>query len=45
MEPSDRLVAELVTLGRHLHWPLSEMLDLDHATRRLFLARIEADDD
>jgi len=41
METSDCLVSELVRLGTRLHWPLSELLDLDHPTRRLLMAELE----
>ena len=41
METSDRLVSELVHLGTRLHWPLGELLDLDHPTRRLLMAELE----
>lgn len=36
----DRLFAELALLGRHVHWPLTELLDLEHATRRRLLAEV-----
>jgi hypothetical protein len=36
-----RLLAEVAALARHLHWPLAELLDLEHPDRRLFLAEVE----
>ena len=45
METSDVLVAELVYLGRRVHWPLAELIDLDHPTRRRLLAEVERTDE
>ncbi|MCL3860421.1 hypothetical protein [Actinotalea sp. K2] len=44
-EPDDRLFAELVVLGRHVHWSLGELLDLEHATRRRIIAELVDPDD
>ncbi len=44
MEASDTLVSELVHLGARVHWPLGELLDLDHGTRRLLIAELERTD-
>lgn len=33
----DVLFRELAELGAMYHWPLSELLDLEHATRARFL--------
>jgi hypothetical protein len=32
--PVDRVRHEAAFLGRHAHWTLSEVLDLDHAERQ-----------
>jgi len=39
---SQQLIAETAALAYHLHWPLDQILDLEHADRRRFLAEIEA---
>jgi hypothetical protein len=40
--PSSRaLLAEMARLAHHFHWPLDDILDLEHGDRRRFLA--EAD--
>ena len=31
------LYDELAFVGAHYHWPLSEILDLEHATRARFI--------
>ncbi|WP_165368616.1 hypothetical protein [Serinicoccus sediminis] len=36
----DRVLAELVALGRGLHWPLGELLDLEHGLRRRLLEHL-----
>ncbi len=35
------LYAEMARLAHHFHWPLDELLDLEHRDRRRFIA--EAD--
>jgi hypothetical protein len=35
--PSNRLWAEVVRLGYHLHWSLDDILDLEHPVRRRVL--------
>jgi hypothetical protein len=32
-----RLFAEMAELAGHYHWPLDDLLDLEHADRRRFL--------
>ena len=41
MTSERRLLAEVAALARHLHWPLSELLDLEHFDRCRFLAEVE----
>lgn len=36
-----RLYEELAFVGAHYHWPLSEILDLEHATRQRFIRAVE----
>lgn len=36
-----RLLSEVTVLARHLHWPLGELLDLEHSQRRWFVAEVE----
>ncbi|MFD0689866.1 DUF6760 family protein [Actinomadura fibrosa] len=38
--PLDRVHQEVAFLGRHAHWTLNEVLDLDHATRRRWVAEV-----
>jgi hypothetical protein len=38
---SQALLAETARLAHHFHWPLDDILDLEHRDRRRFLA--EAD--
>jgi hypothetical protein len=33
MEPESRLHSEIAYLAYHLHWPLDDLLDLEHADR------------
>ena len=33
---TDRLYEELAYLAFHFHWPLDDLLDLEHAERRRF---------
>jgi hypothetical protein len=41
MRPSPHeIIAEAAELAYHLHWPLDEILDLEHADRRRFLAHV-----
>jgi hypothetical protein len=36
----DALYGELVFVAAHCHWALSELLDLEHATRTRFIRAI-----
>ena len=36
----DRLYEEVAYVAFHFHWSLEEILDLDHSTRRRFVAEI-----
>lgn len=45
MIDDDRVLTELVALGRDLHWPLSELLDLEHGLRRRLLALLAQAED
>jgi hypothetical protein len=36
-----QLIAETAQLAYHFHWPLDDILDLEHADRRRFLDEIE----
>jgi hypothetical protein len=38
---TQRLHDEVSYLAYHLHWPLSELLDLEHADRRRYVGLIE----
>ncbi|MFE9960550.1 DUF6760 family protein [Micromonospora sp. NPDC005299] len=38
--PLDRVHQEVAFLGRHVHWTLTEVLDLDHAQRRRWVQEI-----
>ena len=38
--PLDRVQREAAFLGRHVHWTLSEVLDLDHAARLRWVQEI-----
>ncbi len=40
MYPTDDLFEEITYVAYHLHWPLSEILDLEHAVRRRFVEEI-----
>ncbi|MQA25127.1 MAG: hypothetical protein GEU94_06590 [Micromonosporaceae bacterium] len=37
---ADDLYREVAYLGRHAHWPLAEVLNLEHADRRRFMREI-----
>jgi hypothetical protein len=39
-EPSGRLYEELTYVAYYLHWPLDELLDLEHPVRRRFVEEI-----
>jgi len=39
---SDRLYREIAYVAYHFHWPLSELLDLEHAERRRFVSEIDS---
>jgi hypothetical protein len=36
----DRLFEEIAYIAYHLHWPLDEILDLEHPLRRRFVEEI-----
>jgi hypothetical protein len=36
-DPEDRLLEEIAVLAYHFHWPLSELLDMEHPVRLRFL--------
>ncbi len=38
--PPDRLWEEMTYLAYHLHWDLSELLDLDHPTRNRLIGLV-----
>lgn len=40
----DQILSELVVLGAGLHWPLSELLDLDHVLRRRLVALVRSEE-
>ena len=35
-----RVYQEVATLGRHVHWTLSEVLELDHAERARWVGEV-----
>jgi len=37
---ADRLLDEVAYVAYHFHWPLGEILDLEHADRQRFVERI-----
>jgi hypothetical protein len=39
-EPASRLYEEMTYVAYYLHWPLEEILDLEHALRRRFADEI-----
>jgi hypothetical protein len=39
---TDRLYEEVAYVAYHFHWPLQEILDLEHPTRRQFVDEIAA---
>jgi len=39
---TDLLHEEVSYLGYHLHWPLTELLDLEHADRRRYVGLIQS---
>ena len=36
----DRIYEEVAYIAFHFHWPLDDLLDLEHAERRRFAAEI-----
>ncbi|MGV9385759.1 DUF6760 family protein [Nonomuraea sp. NPDC003707] len=38
--PLDRVHQEAAFLGRHVHWTLTEVLNLDHAQRRRWVREV-----
>jgi hypothetical protein len=40
MEPESRLHSEIAYLAYHLHWPLDDLLDLEHPLRRTYVAEV-----
>ncbi|GGP17270.1 hypothetical protein LDL08_41950 [Nonomuraea glycinis] len=39
---TDRLYGEVAYVAYHFHWGLDDILDLEHADRRRFVAEINA---
>ena len=39
-EPASRLYEEMTYVAYYLHWPLEEILDLEHSLRRRFVDEI-----
>jgi hypothetical protein len=39
-EEPDRLFEEIAYMAYHFHWPLHEILDLEHPLRRRFVEEI-----
>jgi hypothetical protein len=39
---TDRLYQEIAYVAYHFHWPLSELLDLEHAERRRYVSEIDS---
>ena len=37
---TDRLISEVAYVAYHLHWPLGEILDLEHPDRQRFVGEI-----
>ena len=37
---ADRVVEEVSYVALHFHWPLADILDLEHSDRRRFAAEI-----
>lgn len=37
---SDRLFEEIAYVAYHLHWPLEEILDLEHPVRQRFVEEV-----
>jgi hypothetical protein len=42
MEPEGRLHGEIAYLAYHLHWPLDDLLDLEHPLRRTYVNEVAA---
>jgi Family of unknown function (DUF6760) len=40
IEGSDRLFEEIAYIAYHFHWPLDQILDLEHPLRRRFVEEI-----
>lgn len=40
LHDEDRLFEEIAYIAYHFHWPLDEILDLEHPLRRRFVAEI-----
>ena len=38
--PPDRLYEEVAYIAYHFHWPMEEILDLEHADRRRWVEEI-----
>ena len=41
LSDQDALIEEIAYLGTRMHWPLSELLDLEHPLRRRFAREAE----
>jgi hypothetical protein len=39
---TDRLYQEIAYVAYHFHWPLGELLDLEHPERRRYVSEIES---
>ncbi|MFB7936132.1 DUF6760 family protein [Streptomyces sp. NPDC127049] len=37
---ADQLYEEVAYLAYHFHWPLDQLLDLEHAERQRFVAQV-----
>lgn len=37
---ADRLYEEVAYVAYHFHWPMNEILDMEHATRQRFVREI-----
>lgn len=42
MYPQDRLYQEMAFLSYYLHWPLDEVMNLDHRERRRWCEEVSA---
>ena len=42
MYAADRLLSDAAYIAHHLHWSLSDILDLEHPDREFLLSQIES---